>query len=411
MTSLSVIWALITGVLLLFVAWRTHHFTRSLRSLKDVDVPDSNTWRKVSIVIPACNEAAAIEPAVRSLLALEYPALEIVIVDDRSTDGTGEIIDRLAEEDARIKPLHITHLPEGWLGKVHAIHEGIQRTSGRWILISDADVQFEPHALKKAIHFAFREQLDFLTVIPDVKTRGLGLQMMMSQFCHQASLYIDPLRLNDPAHRICYGQGAFLLLRRDVFERSEGLEWLKMEAIDDTGLALLMRRAGARMGVIAGQGEIRLEWYRDLASFVRGIEKNAFAIVQYRVSIWCAVFLSTLLVFFGFTLAPILCGSWEIRLFVGGALALYLICVRLQFRSLLRVPLAAVLLFPISFLCLPLLFARAGALALWRGGIRWRETFYPLKSLRENQRVKLANFAFTPSENSELSAEQLKPKS
>src|SRR6185503_6720653 len=104
--------------------------------------PDPPRWPKLSIIIPACNEAASIEAAVTSRLAQDYPDFEVCVIDDRSTDGTGAIVDRLAEGDPRVRAVHITELPEGWLGKVHALHRGVSIATGEWLLLSDADVHF-----------------------------------------------------------------------------------------------------------------------------------------------------------------------------------------------------------------------------------------------------------------------------
>lgn len=388
------IWSAATGLFLCFLAWRTFRFTRSLINLRDFPErtmfpPGRKQWPRVSMVIPACNEETTIASAAESLLALKYPNLEIILVNDRSTDRTGQIIDDLAERDVRIRALHIQTLPDGWLGKVHALEKGMALTTGEWILLTDADVHFSPGALRKAIAYCVAENLDFLTVIPDVHTRGFGLQLMMSQLFHQASIFFDPARINDPDHRACYGQGAFNLVRRATYERSEKMAWLKMEVVDDTGLAYLMRRAGAKMGAVSGLNEIKIEWYPSLRSFLRGLEKNGFAFMQYS---WLVllVFLSGMLsVFFGFSVAPVLSGSPTVMVFCLASLTLYLAVIQHQLRQIIHTHPFTVLLFPVSFLLLAAIVVRSAILASWRGGIDWRGTFYKLSDLRREQRMKL----------------------
>ena len=102
---------------------------------------------------PACNEAAHLESAARTILDQDYPQLEIILVDDRSSDGTGALIDLLAREDARVKAIHIDKLPDGWLGKVHALQRGVERAEGEWLLFTDADVHFAPTMLRRAVAY------------------------------------------------------------------------------------------------------------------------------------------------------------------------------------------------------------------------------------------------------------------
>src|SRR6185312_17123807 len=116
---------------------------------------------------------------------------------------------------------------------------GLEFASSEWILFTDADVHFAPEALKNAVAYSLRERIDFLTAVPDVVARSQALQIVIAQLFHQASLFFNPRKINHQSHRACYGQGAFMLFRKAVYERSEGLDWLRMEVVDDTGLALL----------------------------------------------------------------------------------------------------------------------------------------------------------------------------
>lgn len=389
------LWTIFTGLFLLVLCWRTRRFTTSLVSLHQQKLSPQKEWPKISIIIPACNEANTIEAAAASLLKVQYPNLEIVLVNDRSTDETGRIMDRLAAADPRLKVVHIDSLPEGWLGKVHALSQGIDMTSSEWILLTDADVHFAETALRKAISYAQVQRLDFLTAIPDLFTRSFGIQVMMAQLYHQASLFFDPRRLNDPRSKVCYGQGAFLLFRREVYERSEGLEWLRMEVVDDGGLALLLRRAGARMGAVSGHNEIKLEWYSSVRNLVKGLEKNAFALCSYSLLPLMAVIVATWMVFAGFAVFPWLTHSGGYVAFSGVCLMAYLVAIVSQLKRLMEVRTFGILLFPVAFIVLPWIFLRAAVLTLWRGGVSWRGTFYSLEELKANQRMKLGNLVFT----------------
>ena len=119
--------------------------------------------------MPARNEVETLGPAMRSRLAEGYPALEVVLVDDRSTDGTDALVDAIAAEDPRVRALHLTSLPPGWLGKLHAMSEGLRLATGEWLLFSDADVDLAPGTLTRAVSYAEARQLDHLSILPQLR--------------------------------------------------------------------------------------------------------------------------------------------------------------------------------------------------------------------------------------------------
>ncbi len=418
------IWATISGIILLLLMIKTIRFNFAIESLKDVLIDEENnrtslqknsqalqksaktknshspsSWPKISFIVPACNEEQTIKAAAESLLDIDYPNLEIVIVNDRSTDNTGKIADRFAERDSRLKVLHITELPEGWLGKVHALDRGISMTKSEWILLADADIHFNSDAIKKAITYCQNKKIDFLTAVPDIKSKSSSLQILIAQLFHQASLFFSPKRLNDPKQKTCYGQGAFMLLNRAMYDRSEGMQWLRMEVIDDTGLAVMMRRAGARMGAVAGKDEIQLEWYPDVAAYFKGVEKNAFAFCQYNWLILFGLGLTNWLFVLGFSLAPVFSGNSLIQGFCAFSLLGYLGAIYFQMKKLLDLRFWQVCMFPIAVLILPVIFVRAATLSVINKGIYWRGTFYSLVELKRNQRMKLANLVFSIDED------------
>ncbi len=395
---------ILTGLLFLYLAYRTRSFTGALFSLRKqsiekyealaLDPKDPKAWPKLSLVIPARDEGLTIEAAANSLVKIQYPNLEIVFVDDRSVDQTGAIMDRIAAKHPHVKVIHIKELPKNWLGKVHAMHCGVAATSGDWVLMTDADVHFSEKSLKKAIAYSLDNNLDFLTVIPDLVTPTFFLQIMMVQLFHQATIFFNPKKINDPNQKISYGMGAFLMFKRSTYERSEGLEWIKMEVVDDSGFALVMRRAGGRLGAVSGRKEISVEWYPTLRSMLCGLEKNAFAVCQYSMTYVLAGLATTWLIFLGFTLMPGLTHHWGYASFSFACLFLYMLAVEKQVKSLMRVRLMSIVMFPISFVLLPLIFLRAAILAVKRNGIQWRGTFYSLEDLKANQRMKMINLVF-----------------
>jgi len=283
----------------------------------------------------------------------------------------------------------VRELPAGWLGKTHALHSGVQAATGEWLLFSDADIHVGPHSLRKAVVHAERRTLDFLAVTPTTISKTFPLRVAMAFFVHCGSLAIDLRRLADPRYPDALGTGAFNLARRASYERSPGFEWLRLEVVDDTGLAHLLKRSGARIGVASGLSEVELEWYPSLGGFVRGLEKNGFALAQFSMTLVVLVYVAVLITLGGFTLAPVLSKSIWIASFVWAALAVYLAAAASSLRALSTASPAMVLWFPLALPLLPLVFVRSAVLCLWRGGIQWRETAHSLAELRAGQRLRL----------------------
>ena len=149
--GLVVAWAVLAALSSVLFLLATITLVRRCPQLGALCPPEPPSWPELGVVIAASNEAETIEPALRSLLAQDYPSLEIVMVDDRSTDRTGTIVDHLAASDARISRVHVRVLPAGWLGKVHALQRGVERVRGDFVLFTDADIHFAPGALRRAV--------------------------------------------------------------------------------------------------------------------------------------------------------------------------------------------------------------------------------------------------------------------
>lgn len=254
-----------------------HFGLRRLRQLADVEAPADPELPALSVIVGALDEAATIEPALRSLLAVDYPRLEVIAIDDRSTDGTGAILDRLAREDRRLRVIHVRELPAGWLGKVHALHVGARAATGEWLLFTDADVHFAPGALRRAVGHCRQERLDHLSVLPELHVRQslLAALLLLAQGLFYATL--PPWKLAT-SPRVYVGLGAFNLVRSDAYRRAGGHEALRLEVLDDLMLGKRLKTfGGARQGLLLGQGAVSLEWYPDAHAFMRGLEKNSFA--------------------------------------------------------------------------------------------------------------------------------------
>lgn len=347
------------------------------------------TWPSLSVISPACDEAAGLEPALRATLASDYPSLELVAVDDRSTDGTGAIIDRLAVEDARVVPVHVTALPEGWLGKVHALEQGRRAARGDWLLFADADTELAPGALRRAIHHAVRGELDLLTAYPEVTSRSRLAGSVFAAAPILAQLSMPTWKVNVPESEAYAGLGAFILVRRAFLDTTPGLEWLRLDVADDMALGLLVKSHGGRLGVVNGRGLVQIEFYASGAEMMRRMQKNFWAIMA-RFSVARGVGQAAFLLALG--LAPLLAlapsASPLARSLAGLGLAELVLAAGLFNRWVGR-PVVEALLAPLGLLFTAFMVLRAVGIGARIGGVEWRGVRYDSALLLPMQRVKL----------------------
>ena len=386
---MTIVAAIISGLFCaqyLRIIWRQ----RLVQDLARAHPPEPSTWPSLTMVVPACNEAETIEEAMRSLRAIDYPNLRIIVVNDRSTDETGALLDACAAEDPRITAIHNDALPDGWLGKVHALHLGAQRTDSDWLLFSDADVHLAPGALRKAVAYAEAQGLDHLPLCPDLSSRSLWTNTAIATFHLQMLILVNPSHVYDPERPEAVGIGAFNLVRGEVFRRSEGFEWLRLDVADDFALGMMLKRAGARSELVYGHELVRVEWYPSVPSMIGGFEKNAYgALGHYSVGhsirqLGSGAVAMTLMLWPLATQGPT---PTTLAIAVAPLLALW--AAGLVMAQRVGWPAHRFLLVPVG---LPLLMY--GVLnGLWRGwrdgGISWRGTFYSAEALRAGQRVKL----------------------
>ncbi len=358
---------------------------RRIAKLEDVWVGDApRAWPSVSVVVAARNEAEGITEALSSLLGLDYDALEVIVVNDRSTDQTADQVRRLAVRDKRLRLINVNELPSGWLGKNHALQVGSRAASGEWILFTDADVVFSPHALRRAITFVERERLDHLALLMKAWSRSFIVDAFIGYFALQFLLFVRPWEAKDPLkpHRFV-GVGAFNLVRKSALQGVEGLTRIAMRPDDDVKLGKILKQAGFRQDCLTAVEDLSVEWYPSLRACIQGLEKNMFAGTDYRVSLVMVAVIAGLLV----TALPVylllsLSGAlwWAVVLAVALEFLVSLVAARRTAKSL-----ACVLVYPITALLFSYISARTTIKNLRDGGIYWRETFYPLSELRKNQ--------------------------
>jgi len=347
--------------------------------LADADCPS------VSILVAARDEEAKLAAALATLVAQDYPSYEVIAVNDRSRDATPQILDEFARAHSHLKVIHLSELPKGWLGKPHALTEAYKQASGEWLVFTDADVRFAPDLLRRAVSLARANTWDHLTVMPLLETNGFWEKTALTYWSFGFFLLVGqpPREARNPRSGRYIGVGAFQLLRRSTYEAVGTHRRLAMEVIDDVKLGKLVKHGGFRSAAVLGGDWLRLRYEAGLASIIRGFTKNFFAAVRFRVSLAVAAVVFTLAVSvlpfaasaFTSGWARVLCG-----VSVGAAVG-----VHAGVAHTLRVSPFYSVTHPLGALILCYMMARSAAVTLWQGGVRWRDTFYPLDELRKGQ--------------------------
>jgi glycosyltransferase involved in cell wall biosynthesis len=343
------------------------------------------TLPRVSVVVAARDEGSTIGRAVGSLLAQDYPDLEVIVVDDRSSDTTAQVLRELAGQDRRLAVLRVDDLPAGWLGKNHALWRGADRANGEWLLFTDADVVFAPGALRQAVAYATVETLDHLTLAPHLVARGLALRAFVAFFGYAFIALWGAYLANDPKSKRGVGIGAFNLVRRSAYERIGTMRALSLRPDDDIRLGRRLRGFGFRQRVLNGNRLLSVEWYPSLSAAIKGLEKSMYSSMEYRVvdAVEVLIYLGATMVW-PFVGVLLLGGIDRVLLAVVVACLLAaLIETYRQSMSLRLTPsaLAIALLLPFSATCFAWAIVRSVYLAETRG-VRWRGTTYPLSLLR-----------------------------
>ncbi len=343
------------------------------------------------------------EQALNTLLALDYDNYEIIAVNDRSTDSTGEIMERVAGRPSKksqsqnphfsqktremghpnpiLRVIHHTDLPPGWLGKTHAMWTAAKEATGDWLLFTDADVLFKPDSLRRALAYAEAEPADHVVLFPRMIMKRPGEFMMIAFFQTMFMFGHRPWKVADPSTDDHMGVGAFNLVRRRAYDAVGTYAALRMEVLDDMKLGKVVKRAGFAQRNVFGGDLISIRWAHGAMGIVENLTKNFFAVLSFQ---WWRALISVVgLAFlnFGPFLGICLAHGWA-RLPYGVALgSMFAIYIGMSRRS--AVPAYYFLLHPVSAALFIYTLLRSMFLTLWNDGIVWRGTKYPLEELRK----------------------------
>lgn len=385
-------WALAVPWLAIGIA--ALHGMSSLPDLTRID-PDSlppvpaNDAVNLTVIIPARDEERSIDASLRSLLSSTGIRLQIIAVNDRSADSTGERMDAIASEVGtgksphQLDVVHITDLPAGWLGKPHAMHAAAERAVAPWILFTDGDVVFTPRALELALREATALRADHLVLVPTIILKSAGERAVLAAMQALAIPAVRLWKVSDPRARDYMGAGGFNMIRSQVYAQIGGFEALRMEIIEDVHLGRLVKLAGFRQVAVLGPGLVNVRWIEGAFGVLHLVEKNGFAVTRFRTPLH-------LLACLGFAVDVFLplaaLGHGGATAVAGVVFYLGIFFIYYASRRVTQVPSRYVLLFAPAVLIVAWGFFRSMILTLTRKGVMWRGTLYPLSELRRAAR-------------------------
>ncbi len=356
---------------------------RRMKKLSSVAPSTGRDGPLVSVIVPACNEEEHIGRTIESLLQQSYHNLEILAVNDRSTDATGSLLDELQQKHARLTVLHINDLPAGWMGKANALQTAASRAAGDYLLFTDGDVAMDPSTIARAVSHMTKQHRDHITLLFQNSTTGLLLNSFILEAGSGLLQLFRPWRAVARTARNFIGVGAFNLVKKTTYIAIGGHMSIRMHPVDDIMLGKIIKRRGYAQECLLGTDLVTVPWYTGIGDMVNGLMKNAMAVINYRFALLVPLLAAMVL----YTIIPF----WALfftegvaRYCFGGAvvvrMVLFFFGAGLINISPWCAPVAVITPYISVFIVV-----RAAWLNSRDHGIYWRGTHYSLTELRQNE--------------------------
>ncbi len=250
------------------------------------DTKTSLEFPNVSVLIPARNEEKNIARCIQSLINQNYPNLEIVVIDDRSTDKTSEIVLSISKKHNNVKLVQIKHCPDGWSGKNHAITNGVKEANGKYLIFTDADTVHYPLCIKSAVKYAMENNVDLLSINPHLITKSFWENVIMPVAGAVLMIWYPVEKINDVSESHSYANGQFILFNRDAYFKIGGHSAVKEELLEDLALARKIKKEKLNLKVLWGPDIYQTHMYSSLKDiwrgwvriFYHGFQKNLYTI-------------------------------------------------------------------------------------------------------------------------------------
>jgi glycosyltransferase involved in cell wall biosynthesis len=256
---------------------------KKMSRLGDTETGNTAVGPLVSIIVPACNEEKNIEKSLLSLLNQDYKNLEIIVVNDRSTDGTAAVLQQMQVRFPELRIHEIAELPEGWMGKSHALSTGAALAKGDLLVFTDADVILEKTTIARAVGYMSSNRLDHLTLVFKNVTHGWLLNSLILDIGMGLLFLVRPWKARNSANSFFVGIGAFNMVKRSAYLEIGGHEGIRMHPVDDLMLGKMIKQHGFFQDCLLANDFVLVPWYDSVSAMITGLEKNMFALVHYRV--------------------------------------------------------------------------------------------------------------------------------
>ncbi|MGB7158328.1 MAG: glycosyltransferase family A protein [Tepidisphaeraceae bacterium] len=247
---------------------------RRMRRLARPALALPNDPPRVTVLVPAKDEGERVRVCLESVLAQDYPNFSVVTIDDRSTDETGRILDEIAAASGgKVRSLHIAHgaLPDGWLGKCHALHVGAKEAAGEWLLFVDSDVRLEPDALSATLALSVAREYDAMSLMTALECHTFLERLVLPLTAGAWSImHLVSFTNTDNRPNIAYANGQFFLIRRTTYEAAGGHEAVRDQITEDVELARRMKQRGAQVRLMFGAPFASTRMHATLPQMLRG---------------------------------------------------------------------------------------------------------------------------------------------
>ncbi len=278
---------------------------------------------KVSVIVPARNEEKNIVNCLAHLTVQNYPDYEIIVVNDRSSDRTAELVDAAAKTSPRlpdgrqvaVRRVDIEKLPDGWTGKNYAVFTGSKAARGEWFLFTDADTTHRPHCLSTAMATVLKQEIDLLTLAPETECRTFWENVVQPIAVSSIALWFDPVKINDPKSGVVIANGQFMLVSRDVYEATGGNGSVRSEVVEDVEYARRVVAAGHTVRFLDGTQLYATRMYSTLKEIKTGWTRIFTHLFQKKLlPVFEKIFL-----FLFFSLLPFAALAYETALKISGS--------------------------------------------------------------------------------------------
>ncbi len=352
---------------------------RRMTNIKDVLPNQQEYTPKVSVIIPACNEADTIKPALQSVLELDYANLEVIVVNDRSSDNTDAVIEQIKIQYPNLIIHKISELPTGWMGKSHALQVGAERAQGEYFLFTDADIMMEKTTLSRAMHHMLETKLDHMSIVFKSIAPGGLLNALIMDLGSGLILLCKPWKAKEKNSNKYMGIGAFNLVKASTYKEIGAHSTFSMHPIDDMMLGKTIKQRGFSQDCLLGYDFVQVKWYGTIRGVISGFLKNSFAFYHYRlIEVFLVILIIILLSILPFW--AFLFTSGITRVLFGAAVIVRILSFVIKFQDAKISPWYSLWSLVPPYINIYITI-KAAITTILNKGINWRGTHYPLDEL------------------------------